>query len=102
MSQGLSSTLDPRGLRILKRKLKSGEISSQVFKEVLKRQMVKQALKTPARPQSAPWGLTWLSRVGAEKPAAEAQSLESLQPGPFDMEELFTLAQLKRKRMTAR
>ena len=67
MSQGLSSTLDPRGLRILKRKLKSGEISPQVFKEVLKRQMVKQALKTPARSESTPWGLTWFFRLGQKE-----------------------------------
>ncbi|MCA9484960.1 MAG: hypothetical protein KC553_14610 [Nitrospina sp.] len=98
MSHGLSSQLDPRGLRILKRKLASGEISSQVFKEVIKRQMVKQALKQHAPARRSRWSQVlesarnWFGRpVNDPEPVYEA--------GPLDMEELFALARLKSKRM---
>lgn len=42
MTADLTSTLDPRGVAVLKRKLIAGEISPDLFKGVLKRQLVKQ------------------------------------------------------------
>lgn len=98
MSNGLSSQLDPRGLRILKRKLASGEISSQVFKEVIKRQMVKQALKQPATGCKNSWFRILESARSLFGRAANDDPMV-YQAGPLDMEELFTLARLKSKRM---
>ncbi len=98
MSQGLSATLDPRGLRILKRKLLAGEISSQVFKEVLKRQMVKQALRL--RPQVGE--NIWSQFLDSAKKLWGQSDIEvpdELLPGPLDMEELFTLAKLKSQKL---
>ncbi len=98
MSHGLSSKLDPRGLRILKRKLASGEISSQVFKEVIKRQMVKQALKQARPIRKTRWEeLVESARTLFGKPANDPSP--AYEAGPLDMEELFAMARLKSKRM---
>lgn len=45
----LISTLDARGVEVLKRKMLEGKISPELFKKVLKRQMVKKKEKTDSR-----------------------------------------------------
>jgi hypothetical protein len=45
----LISTLDPKGVEVLKRKLLEGKISPDLFKGVLKRQMVKKREQTDAK-----------------------------------------------------
>lgn len=50
MKGELRSYLDPTALRILKKRLVSGKITTQVFKDILKQQMVKhffQAYRPP-------------------------------------------------------
>jgi len=42
MKYVLRAQLDPRGLRVLKKRLLAGEITPKVYKDILKRQMVKQ------------------------------------------------------------
>ncbi|MFQ5483294.1 MAG: hypothetical protein ACE5ER_11115, partial [Nitrospinaceae bacterium] len=88
MSQRLSSMLDPRGLQVLKKKLIAGQISPQVFKEVLKRQMVKLALQHRTRPAGGRPSLwTFLDR--GLSPLRRRRP-HVFNPGPMDMEELFT------------
>lgn len=98
MNQGLSAALDPRGLRILKRKLMSGEISPQVFKEVIKRQMVKQALRSRPQVGENIWSGFLDSARKLWKRDEDVVPDEFL-PGPLDMEELFTLARIKSKKL---
>ena len=95
MRQGLSAMLDPRGVRILKRKLLAGEITPRVFKEVLKRQMVKQALqrRSFSRPER------WADLIAAARGRFQPDAMEStapFKPGPLDMEELFSLSRIRR------
>ncbi len=98
MSQSLSATLDPRGLRILKRKLMSGEITSQVFKEVLKRQMVKHALRQRPLVGENIWS-SFLDSARKLWGRPENDIADEFMPGPLDMEELFTLARIKSKKL---
>ena len=98
MNHGLSATLDPRGLRILKRKLMAGEISSQVFKEVLKRQMVKHALRQRPQVGENIWS-NFLDSARKLWKRSEDDVPDEFLPGPLDMEELFTLARIKSNKL---
>jgi hypothetical protein len=51
----LRSYLDPIAIRILKKRLVSGEITPQVFKDILKRQMVKYFFQNYRNPLAATW-----------------------------------------------
>ncbi len=52
----LESLLDPRGVRVLKRKLETGEISPEQFKQILKRQMLKKLGIIRNEPPRNPFG----------------------------------------------
>ena len=45
----LTSSLDPRAVEVLKRKVIAGEISPELFKNVLRRQFIKQIDKKQSR-----------------------------------------------------
>ena len=49
ITSDLTSSLDPRGIEVLKRKLIAGEISPELFKGVLRRQFAKQLNRQQSR-----------------------------------------------------
>ena len=51
----LRNYLDPIAIRILRKRLVSGEITPQVFKDILKRQMVKYFFRNYQHPLAVTW-----------------------------------------------
>jgi len=51
----LRNYLDPIAIRILRKRLVSGEITPQVFKDILKRQMVKYFFRNYQDPRAGTW-----------------------------------------------
>ena len=98
MTANLTSSLDPRGVEVLKRKLIAGEISPELFKGILKRQLGKQLDREQSR-----WFRNAVKSVfhnmaealqnarGAIRVASQTQAQPSL-----SKEEMFSLARRRR------
>ena len=55
MKGELRSHLNPKALRVLKKRLAAGKITPQVFKDILKQQMVKYFFQTYRHPLIKSW-----------------------------------------------
>lgn len=69
--------LDPQGVRVLKRRLISGQITPRLFKDILKRQMVRDYFQSHPHPVME----SWFSRQPGSSPR-KVSPRSSRRPSP--------------------